>query len=101
MRFISSGDVEGKTVLDLGCGTGENFVPLIKRGARTIGLDISPELIRLAQRRTDDAELQSDLRVRSAYATDLPDQSIDVIFCMSLIHHLEIARARDEMRRVL
>jgi SAM-dependent methyltransferase len=82
-------------------GTGENLIPLIKRGARTMGIDISPDLIRLAQRRIDDAELQADLRVGSAYATGLPSQSIDVIFCMALIHHLEIARARDEMRRVL
>lgn len=99
--FHLLGDVGGKTVLDLGCGTGENLIPLIKRGARTMGIDISPDLIRLAQRRIDDAELQADLRVGSAYATGLPSQSIDVIFCMALIHHLEIARARDEMRRVL
>lgn len=99
--FHLLGDVKSKTILDLGCGTGENLIPLIKRGAHTIGIDISPELIRLAQRRIDDAELQSDLRVGSAYATGLADQSIDVIFCMSLIHHLDIARARDEMRRVL
>jgi ubiquinone/menaquinone biosynthesis C-methylase UbiE len=99
--FHLLGDVTGKTVVDLGCGTGENLIPLIKRGACTIGIDISPELIRLAQRRLDQAGLQPDLRVGSAYATGLPDESIDVIFCMSLIHHLEISRARDEMRRML
>jgi SAM-dependent methyltransferase len=99
--FYLLGDVAGKAVLDLGCGTGENLVPLIKRGAHTIGVDISPDLIRLAQRRVNDAEAESEVRVGSAYATGLPDDSIDVIFCMSLIHHLEIARVRDEMRRIL
>jgi len=99
--FHLLGDVHGKTVLDLGCGTGSNLIPLINRGARTIGIDISPDLIRLAQKRLDDAQLQSELRVGSAYETNLANESVDVIYCMSLIHHLEIARVRDEMRRVL
>jgi 2-polyprenyl-3-methyl-5-hydroxy-6-metoxy-1,4-benzoquinol methylase len=99
--FHLLGDVNGKTVLDLGCGTGINLIPLTKRGARTIGIDISPDLIRLAQKRLDDAQLESTLQVGSAYDTGLPDESVDVIYCMSLIHHLEIPRVRDEMRRVL
>jgi len=99
--FHLLGDVNGKMVLDLGCGTGSNLVPLIKRGARTIGIDISPDLVRLARKRLDEAQLQCDLQVGSAYDTGLPDASVDVVYCMSLIHHLEIARVRDEMRRVL
>jgi len=99
--FHLLGDVAGKTVLDLGCGTGENLIPLIKPDACTIGIDISPDLIRLAKRLVDQAALQTDLRVGSAYATGLPDESIDVICCMSLIHHLDIPRARDEMQRIL
>src|SRR5258708_6483362 len=42
-------DVRGKTVLDFGCGSGENLVPLVERGARVIGIDISPELIALSR----------------------------------------------------
>jgi SAM-dependent methyltransferase len=41
------------------------------------------------------------LRVASAYNTELPDESIDVIFCMALLHHLEVARAKNEMLRIL
>jgi predicted RNA methylase len=32
--FHLLGDARGKTVLDLGCGTGENMVTLVERGAR-------------------------------------------------------------------
>ena len=99
--FHLLGDVNGKSVLDLGCGTGGNLIPLIKRGARTIGIDISPDLIRLARKRLNDAQLESDLRVDSAYETGLADESVDVVYCMSLVHHLDIERVRDEMRRVL
>lgn len=95
------GDVRGKVVLDLGCGTGENIIPLIERGAHVIGIDISPDLVVLAQERVKAANLQATIQVGSAYETGLPDGSVNVIFCMSLIHHLEIARVRDEMRRIL
>lgn len=99
--FHLLGDVEGKTVLDFGCGAGENIVPLAERGAHVIGLDVSPELVDLARRRLDAAGLKADLRVGSAYATGLPDGSVDAIFCISLIHHLDISQVGPEMLRVL
>jgi SAM-dependent methyltransferase len=99
--FHLLGDVRGKTVLDFGCGTGENIIPLVLRGARVIGLDVSPELIGLARQRLDGTGLKADLRVGSAYATDLPDGSVDVIFSISLIHHLDIGQVTQEMLRIL
>jgi SAM-dependent methyltransferase len=99
--FHLLGDVRGKTVVDLGCGTGENIVPLAKRGAQVIGIDISPDLIALAEQRLKDADLQATLHVGSAYETGLPSQSVDVIFCMSLVHHLDIALVCQEMKRIL
>jgi SAM-dependent methyltransferase len=51
--FHLLGEVEGKTVLDLGCGTGETLIPLVKRGAKVIAMDISPELVALARRRLE------------------------------------------------
>jgi len=45
------GDVRGKTVLDFGCGTGENVIILARRGAHVVGIDISPDLIDLAKRK--------------------------------------------------
>ena len=99
--FYLLGDVQGKAVLDLGCGSGETLVPLAHRGANLIGIDISPDLIAIAKRRLSDARLSAIVRVGSAYETELPDESVDVIFCMSLIHHLDIATVMDEMRRIL
>jgi len=99
--FHLLGDVRDKTVLDLGCGTGENVVLLCKRGARVIGIDISPDLIAIAERRLKAAGLQAALSTGDAYATGLPDASVDAILCIALIHHLDISRVRGEMRRVL
>lgn len=99
--FHLLGDVRGKTVLDLGCGTGENILPLVKRGAHVIGIDISPDLIALAERRLRESGSQAVLKVGSAYETGIPSESVDAIFCMSLVHHLDIAVVCEEMQRIL
>jgi SAM-dependent methyltransferase len=85
----------------LGDGSGENLIPLLKRGANVIGLDISPELIELARQRLNDYGLDTTLQVRSAYETALPDESLDVVFSMALLHHLDLPRVREEIRRIL
>jgi methylase of polypeptide subunit release factors len=41
--FHLLGDVKDKLVLDLGCGSGEEVIPLLRRGARVIGIDLSPK----------------------------------------------------------
>lgn len=99
--FWLLGDIQGKTVLDIGCGSGENIIPLAQRGACVVALDISPQLIALARQRLVLADVQAAVRVASAYETGLPDASVDVIFCIGLVHHLDIERVRGEMRRVL
>jgi SAM-dependent methyltransferase len=99
--FHLLGEIRGKTVLDLGCGQGENLIPLAKRGAAAIGIDISPDLIGLAHQRIRAAGVSAELAIRSAYETGLPDDSIDIIFCKALIHHLDVRKVRTEMLRIL
>lgn len=41
----------GKTVLDLGCGIGDQAAELAKRGARVVGVDSNQELLATAQSR--------------------------------------------------
>jgi SAM-dependent methyltransferase len=99
--FHLLGDVRGKRVLDLGCGSGENTVPLLMRGAEVIAIDISPEMIAAAGKRLATAGLHAVLQVGSAYDTGLEAESFDMVFCVSLLHHLDIAAARQEIQRVL
>jgi len=99
--FHLLGDVQDKLVLDLGCGSGEEVIPLRKRGARVIGIDISPHLIAIAEERLRKNGVDAEVRVGSAYETQLSDQSVDVVFCMSLLHHLELERVKNEILRIL
>ncbi|MCK5074131.1 MAG: methyltransferase domain-containing protein [Bacteriovoracaceae bacterium] len=41
--------VEGKTILDAGCGTGYLSILLAKAGAYVTGIDISPKMISVAK----------------------------------------------------
>lgn len=95
------GDVRAKTVLDLGCGKGKNLAALAERGAKVIGIDVSPDLVRLAEKRTALAGIKADVVVGTAYEMELPDESVDVVFCILLIHHLDIPQVCSEMFRIL
>jgi ubiquinone/menaquinone biosynthesis C-methylase UbiE len=50
-------------VLDLACGTGRHLIPLSNEGYVVVGLDISPNLLRIAKTRWREAQLvRADLR---------------------------------------
>ena len=98
------GDIQDKVVLDLGCGSGENTALLALRGAKVYALDLSPELIGLAQKRLDVNQISAKnvhFMVGSAYETKLPDESVDVIFGMAILHHLDINLVQKEVYRIL
>ncbi|MCL2543632.1 MAG: class I SAM-dependent methyltransferase [Nocardioidaceae bacterium] len=71
-------DWSGRTVLDLGCGTGFHL-PLFARDAeRVVGVEPHPALLRIAGRRTRGLENVS-LLVGTAQRIPLPDHSVDVV----------------------
>lgn len=97
------GDASGKTVLDYGCGSGENCVLLAQNGAEAVGVDISPDLIELAEKRVSlhGFEDRVSFRVGSAHELPFEDETFDVVFGMSILHHLDLKLSSDEVFRVL
>ncbi len=97
------GDLRGRRVLDLGCGSGENSLVLARRGAEVVAVDISPDLISIGRRRMALNGLAGSVQFHPASAYELPleDESVDVVFGMAILHHLDLARAAREVRRVL
>lgn len=97
------GDVRGKTVLDYGCGSGLNTLIMAKRGAQVKALDISPALIAIARQRLIVNHINSGVQfiVGSAHQLPLPDESVDVVFGMVILHHLDLSLSAREITRVL
>jgi ubiquinone/menaquinone biosynthesis C-methylase UbiE len=97
------GDVSGKTVLDYGCGMGENSVLIASHGGNSIGVDISPDLIELAEKRINQHGFESKAKFQVGSAHELPieNESVDVVFGMAILHHLDLDLASKEVFRVL
>jgi ubiquinone/menaquinone biosynthesis C-methylase UbiE len=97
------GDVAGKRIVDFGCGSGANSVLLAHRGAHVWGIDISEDLLRLAQRRlsVSGREGGATFVAGSAHDMPFPDNSIDVVFGIAILHHLDLDLVSREVRRVL
>jgi ubiquinone/menaquinone biosynthesis C-methylase UbiE len=97
------GDVHGNRIVDFGCGSGANTALLANRGAHVWGIDISEDLLRLAQRRmtVSGRERGATFIAASAHDMPFPDASIDVVFGIAILHHLDLDLVSREVWRVL
>lgn len=65
------GDIEGRRVLDLGCGAGARTFKLARRGAIALGVDVSPDLIaRALARRVGEGDLAGSAEFRRVDAAE-------------------------------
>lgn len=88
--------VEGKRVLEVGCGTGLVLEPLSKIASSAVGIDLSEGMLEKARER--------GLTVHQASATALPfsDGSFDTVVSFKVLAHIqEIRQAISEAVRVL
>ncbi len=74
------GEVEGRDVLELGCGGAQGSIALAKAGARPVGLDLSERQLTHARRLMAEAGVVFPLVHASAEAVPLPDESFDMVF---------------------
>lgn len=65
MEYLRALDLSGKTVLDVGCGTGDVSIAAARAGAaRVIGLDIAPQMIRVASRAAAITDVRDRIELR-------------------------------------
>ena len=103
-RFILShlGDVEDKTLLDLGCGAGENSVYFALKGAHCTATDYSSGMVEKALKLAAANGVQIEGRTMNAMELDFPANTFDIVYAANLLHHLPEPRtALREIHRVL
>src|SRR6266567_1147502 len=66
MAFLDVADQITGSVLDAGCGTGENALYFAKRGHKVMGIDFLEEPIQRARRKAADRGLPANFLVKDA-----------------------------------
>lgn len=88
-----------KTVLDLPCGAGRFWETLLTHGVdKIIGMDQSAGMIQVCKEMTPAGRLKHvELIQGDAKHIPLPDNAVDTVFSMRLLHHIDIKSYRMEL----
>lgn len=103
-RLLPEPKPASPVVLDVGCGQGKSFRLLIEHFSpqRVIGIDAEERCLRRARVEATKETVPVEVSHGDAAAIDLPDASVDIVFCHQTFHHLvEQERALAEFYRVL
>lgn len=105
-RYILSiirriGGLKNKKILEIGCGCGEASVYFASQGAIVTATDISDEMVNLTKRVA--SYHHADLTGLSCSADSLPfaANSFDIVYAANVLHHVDIKKTLDEIKRVL
>ncbi len=91
-RVLAKGMTKGRA-LDVGTGPGTFPIFFSKAipGMRFKGIDLSPVMVGIARRNAEDEGLAEkiEFEVGSAYSLPVEDHSLDLVLCITTLHHLE------------
>jgi cyclopropane fatty-acyl-phospholipid synthase-like methyltransferase len=82
--------IEGRTFLDVGCGTGRYALELARRGARSVvGIDISERMLAVCEQRAREERLQDSCRfVHTDLIQYQPESKLDVCIGIGLFDYV-------------
>ncbi len=85
----SRASLQGKQVLDVGCGGGILSESMAQRGAQVTGIDLAEKSLQVAQLHALDSGVQLEYRCVAveALAEEQP-QTFDVVTCMEMLEHV-------------
>ena len=100
--LIPFDELEGKDVLEIGCGTGVHTRLLAAAGAKVTAVDLTPTAVELTTQRLTLAGLVADVLEADAESLPFPDGSFDFVWSWGVIHHsADTSRVIAEIARVL
>lgn len=96
------GDVEGRRVLDLGCGDGAYSAAVVECGAQVVGADLSREMLRSARARIKPATRDAIFVRADMNALPFADRSFDAVLAVTVLCFAEdLVPPVHEIHRVL
>jgi SAM-dependent methyltransferase len=86
-RLILSllGNVDGRRLLDIGCGDGDLAIELRRRGAVVTGIDASPDMIKAARARAEREGLEIKFAVGAAEGIPFPPAQFDAVVAVTIL----------------
>ena len=90
-RLASGGGFAG-TVLDAGCGTGENALLIASLGFPVLGVDVAETALAMARQKARDRGIQAEFAVADALRLERLDRRFDTVLDCGLFHTFD----RDE-----
>lgn len=88
---------EGVNVLEIGCGEGGNLLPFAQDGCSVLGVDLSEDKIRAAERFFAEEGAQGRFLASDIFAVKELEGQFDLILCHDVIEH--ISDKEEFMRR--
>jgi ubiquinone/menaquinone biosynthesis C-methylase UbiE len=100
--FYLLGDLRGKRALEVGCGGGWMTRMMALKGALVSAIDVSEEgCISTRMKLEKDGLPFETICTMDAHALTFPDNTFDAVLIAGVLHHVNIAKALAEARRVL
>ena len=81
------GHAQGRSILDVGTGTGRAALLLARAGATVTGVDASEEMLAVARRRASADQLSVAFLAGDAHHLDFPDRSFDTAVSLRVLMH--------------
>lgn len=101
--WSSLGHIQGKALLEIGCGDGTVSIRFAQAGAQVTAIDISGEMIERAKQNAKRTRVEDRIKLFHMSAEDLsfPDNSFDLIYGHSILHHLNLEIVTKHLVRLL
>jgi SAM-dependent methyltransferase len=101
MGFAKFADGSGKKVLEVGLGSGSDFMRWARGGAELYGIDLTEASVALIRDRVAMEEKTADVRVGDAEALPFSNDFFDIVYSCGVIHHTpDTEKAAQELYRV-
>jgi ubiquinone/menaquinone biosynthesis C-methylase UbiE len=99
--FIKS----GQTLLDVGCGTGQNFTPFLEKGLDCYGVEVHPDLCELTEHLFKERGLSVSVKYGNNQNLPFENEYFDYLLSLNVIHYEpteeDMKKAIEEHARVL
>jgi 2-polyprenyl-3-methyl-5-hydroxy-6-metoxy-1,4-benzoquinol methylase len=80
----------GSTIVDLPTGTGRIAEFLLEEGYKVVGMDVSPEMLQVAQQRLERFGDQFTTKVTNAFELTASDPTYDAALCARVLMHFPV-----------